>query len=124
MESEIVVFSQEEQLEYLKQYGLTESGLNRLIKKAYKTLGLISFLTAGTLEVRAWTIKKGALAPQAAGVIHTDFEKHFIKADVIPYQTFVETGGWTAAREKGLVQTVGRDYEMKDGDVVEFKVSV
>lgn len=123
MESEIVVFSQEEQLEYLKQYGLTESGLNRLIKKAYKTLGLISFLTAGTLEVRAWTIKKGALAPQAAGVIHTDFEKHFIKADVIPYQTFVETGGWTAAREKGLVQTVGRDYEMKDGDVVEFKVN-
>lgn len=123
MESEIVVFSQEEQQEYLKQYGLVESGLNRLIKKAYETLGLISFLTAGTLEVRAWTIKKGTLAPQAAGVIHSDFEKNFIKADVIPYQKFVEAGGWTAAREKGLVQTVGRDYEMKDGDVVEFKVN-
>ena len=85
-------------------------------------MGLISFLTAGTLEARAWTIKKGTLAPQAAGVIHTDFEKKFIKADVISYQKFVEVNGWVKAREQGLVLTVGKDYEMKDGEVVEFKI--
>ena len=124
MESDIVILSTLEQREYLKGFGLTESGLNRLIKKAYETLGLISFLTAGEIEARAWTIRKGTLAPQAAGVIHTDFEKHFIKADVIPYPKFVEAGGWVKAREQGLVQTVGRDYEMKDGEVVEFKVNV
>jgi GTP-binding protein YchF len=124
MESEIVILSADEQKEYLKQYGLKESGLNRLIKKSYETLGLISFLTAGTIEARAWTIKKGMLAPQAAGTIHTDFEKHFIKADVIPYQKFVDAAGWTKAREQGLVQTVGRDYEMRDGEVVEFKVGI
>jgi GTP-binding protein YchF len=122
LETDIVVLDLPDQKEYLKQYGLKQSGLNRLIKKSYETLGLISFLTAGTLEARAWTIKKGTLAPQAAGVIHTDFEKKFIKADVIPYQKFVDIGGWTAAREQGLVQTVGRDYEMKDGEVVEFKI--
>lgn len=124
MESEIVILSPNEQKEYLKQFGLAESGLNRLIKKAYETLGLLSFLTAGEIEARAWTITKGTLAPQAAGVIHTDFEKKFIKADVIPYQKFVDAGGWVAAREQGLVQTVGKDYEMKDGEVVEFKVNV
>lgn len=85
-------------------------------------LGLISYLTGGEKEVRAWTIKKGTLAPQAAGVIHTDFEKHFIKADIVPYPTFVEIGGWISARESGKVQIVGKDYEMKDGDVVEFKI--
>jgi GTP-binding protein YchF len=122
MESEIVILSVEEQKEYLKQFGLNESGLNRLIKKAYEILGLISFLTAGVIEARAWTIKKGTLAPQAAGVIHTDFEKKFIKADIIPYQKFVDAHGWTAAREKGLVQTMGKDYKMKDGEVVEFKI--
>ena len=124
LESEIVVLNENEQKEYLKQYDLEESGLNRLIKKAYETLGLISFLTAGVKEVRAWTIKKGTLAPQAASVIHSDFEKHFIKADVIPYEKFVEIGGWTKAREKGLVQTVGKDYEINEGEVVEFKVGV
>lgn len=123
MEAEIVAFTPSEQKEYLKQYGLVESGLNRLIKKAYETLGLISFLTAGSLEARAWTILKGSLAPQAAGTIHTDFEKGFIKADVIPYQKFVDANGWIKARELGLVQTVGKDYVMKDGEVVEFKVS-
>src|SRR5690606_27060536 len=102
--------------------GLEETGLNRLIKKAYETLGLISFLTGGELEARAWTIKKGTLAPQAAGAIHTDFEKKFIKADIVPYSTFVEIGGWTKARDAGKVQIVGRDYVMKDGDVVEFKI--
>lgn len=124
LESDIVILSENEQQEYLKQYNLEESGLNRLIKLSYKTLGLISFLTTESLKIRAWTIKKGTLAPQAAGTIHTDFEKKFIKADIIPYQKFVEVGGWVAAREQGLVQTVGRDYEMKDGEVVEFKVNV
>lgn len=124
LESEIVALNEVDQKEYLKQYQLEESGLNRLIKQAYKTLGLISFLTAGEKEVRAWTIKKGTLAPQAAGVIHSDFEKHFIRADVIPYQKFVEAGGWTKAREQGLVKTVGKDYEIKDGEVVEFKVGI
>ena len=123
MESEIVILSPEEQKEYLKQFGLVESGLNRLIKKAYETLGLISFLTAGTIEARAWTITRSTLAPQAAGTIHTDFEKGFIKADVIPYERFVEAGGWTKAREQGLVSTVGRDYVINDGEVVEFKVN-
>jgi len=122
MESEIVIFNEEEQKEYLKQFALVESGLNCLVKKSYEILGLISFLTAGTLEARAWTIKKSTLAPQAAGVIHTDFEKKFIKADVIPYQQFVDSGGWVPAREQGLVQTVGRDYEMNGGEGVEFKI--
>ncbi len=124
LENEVLGFSEIEQKEFLKQYQLEETGLNRLIKKAYGTLGLISFLTAGEKEVRAWTIAKGTLAPQAAGVIHTDFEKHFIKADIIPYQEFVDAGGWVKAREKGLVQIVGKDYVMKEGEVVEFKVGV
>ena len=122
LETDIVALDLPDQKEYLKQYGLEQSGLNRLIKKSYETLGLISFLTAGTLEARAWTIKKGWLAPHAAGTIHTDFEKKFIKADVIPYQKFVEANGWVKARETGLVQTVGKDYVMKDDEVVEFKI--
>lgn len=87
-------------------------------------MGLISFLTAGEKEVRAWTIKKGTVASKAAGVIHSDFEKHFVKADVISYEKFVEAGGWISARERGLVQTVGKDYEIKDGEVVEFKINI
>ncbi len=124
LENEVLAFSEQEQKEFLQQYQLEETGLNRLIKKAYETLGLISFLTAGEKEVRAWTITKGTLAPQAAGVIHTDFEKHFIKAEVIPYPEFVDAGGWIKAREKGLVQTVGKDYMMREGEVVEFKVGI
>jgi len=122
LENDVLALSEEDQKEYLAQYNLEETGLNRLIKTAYETLGLISFLTAGELEARAWTIVKGTLATQAAGTIHTDFEKKFIKADVIPYQSFVEAKGWLGAREGGKVQIVGRDYEMKDGDVVEFKI--
>lgn len=124
LESEVVALSPSEQIEYLNQYGLKETGLNRLIKKAYETLGLISFLTAGELEARAWTIQKGSLAPHAAGTIHTDFEKHFIKADIVSYHDFVTIGGWVKARETGNVQTVGKDHVMQDGDVVEFKVGV
>jgi len=123
MEAEIVAFNEDEQKEYLKQFNLNESGLNRLIKKVYEALGLISFLTAGVIEARAWTIKKGWLAPQAAGTIHSDFEKKFIKADVIPYQQFVDVGSWTKAREQGLVQTTGKDYVMQNGEVVEFKIN-
>lgn len=122
MEAEIVAFTEAEQKEYLQQFGLDQTGLNRLINKSYEALGLISFLTAGEIEARAWTIKKGWLAPQAAGTIHTDFEKKFIKADIVPYEKFVEAGGWVAAREQGLVQTTGKDYVMKDGEVVEFKI--
>lgn len=122
LENEVLAFAEKEQKEFLKQYRLEETGLNKLIKKAYEVLGLISFLTAGEKEVRAWTIKKGILAPQAAGVIHTDFEKHFIKIDVIPYEEFVSVGGWTNARSYGKVLTGGQDCLLQDGDVVEFKV--
>jgi hypothetical protein len=122
LENEVLALDDLEQKEYLSQYGLEETGLNRLIKKAYETLGLISFLTGGELEARAWTIKKDTLAPKAAAAIHTDFEKKFIKADIVPYTTFIEVGGWTKAREAGKVQIVGKDYVMRDGDVVEFKI--
>jgi GTP-binding protein YchF len=124
LESEIVALDDADQQEYLKQYNLEESGLNRLIKKAYEMLGLISFLTAGVKEARAWTITRGMLAPQAAGVIHTDFEKNFIKADVASYEDFVSLGGWNKCRDAGKVTLAGKDYEMKDGDVVEFKIGV
>ncbi len=122
LENDVLGFSEQEQKEFLAQYNLPETGLNRLAKKAYEVLNLISFLTAGEKEVRAWTITRGVQAPQAAGVIHTDFEKHFIKADIVPYPLFVESKGWNGAREQGKVQTMGRDYVMKDGDVVEFKI--
>ena len=122
LENEVLTLSGEEQKEYLKSYGLGEIGLNRLIKSAYELLGLISFLTAGEKEVRAWTIPDKNPAVEAAGVIHTDFTKNFIKADIIPFDIFVEADGWTNARAKGLVESVGRDYLMKDGLVVEFKI--
>ncbi|MBI4089528.1 MAG: redox-regulated ATPase YchF, partial [Candidatus Levybacteria bacterium] len=122
VESELSELSEEEQREYLKTLGVTESGLERLIKKSYATLGLISFLTCGEKEVRAWTIQKGTKAVDAAGVIHTDFTKKFIKAEVISYNDFVELGGWKAAREKGKARMEGRDYIVNDGDVIEFKI--
>ena len=122
LENDVLAFTPEEQKEYLDQFHLEDTGLNRMIKKCYEILGLISFLTAGTLEARAWTIKKGTLSPQAAGTIHTDFEKKFIKADICSYPDFVSSNGWVGAREIGKVVSAGRDYEMKDGDVVEFKI--
>jgi len=124
LENDVLTLSENEQKEYLQQYHLEDTGLNRLIKKSYETLGLISFLTAGTLEARAWTITQGTLAPQAAGVIHTDFEKHFIKADIVTYEDFVALNGWVKAREIGKVQIVGKDYVMQDDDIVEFKVGI
>lgn len=122
LENDVLAFSPEEQKEYLDQFKLEDTGLNRMIKKCYEILGLISFLTAGTLEARAWTIKKGELAPEAAGTIHTDFTKKFIKADICSYEDFVANEGWVKAREVGKVVSAGRDYMMKDGDVVEFKI--
>jgi GTP-binding protein YchF len=122
LENDVLAFSDEEQKEYLKSYNLEQTGLNRLVQTAYSTLGLISFLTGGEKEVRAWTITKGTLAPQAAGTIHTDFEKKFIKADIVKYDDFVAVGGWVKAREQGKVTSAGKDYMMKDGDVVEFKI--
>ncbi len=124
VESELVVLSSLEQVEYLKTLGVTQSGLDKLIKRAYDQLGLISFLTAGEKEVRAWTIKKGTKAPQAAGVIHTDFEKGFIKADVVAFADFVHNSGWKKNRELGKVRSEGKEYEMQNGEVVEFKVNV
>ena len=122
IESELAGLSIEEQVEYLKQLGVQISGLERLIKKAYETLGLISFLTAGEIEARAWTITVGTKAPQAAGVIHTDFMKKFIKAEIVRYEDFANSGGWSGAREKGKVTLAGADYVMQDGDVVDFKI--
>lgn len=121
IESELSELSEDEQKQYLLDLGLRESGLEQLIKKAYETLGLISFLTSGEKEVRAWTIKKGMSAQMAAGEIHTDFIKKFIKAEVVGYTDFVAVGGWKKAREVGKARQEGRDYIMQDGDVVEFK---
>lgn len=121
-ESELSELSADEQRVYLADLGVKESALDRLIKKAFATLGLITFLTAGEKEVRAWTVRLGSTSLTAAGQIHTDFEKKFIKADVCDYQKFVEALGWKNAREKGYVRSEGRDYIIKDGDVVEFKV--
>jgi ribosome-binding ATPase len=122
IESELAALSDEEQKEYLKDLGLSQSGLEKLIQKAYQTLGLISFLTAGEKEVRAWTVRKGASAPVAAGEIHTDFTKKFIKAEVVSFDDFVENKGWKGAREKGRARLEGKEYIMQDGDVVEFKI--
>lgn len=124
VEAEVSSLSEADAKEYLESLGIKESGLDKLIKKAYETLGLISFLTTGEMESRAWTIKKGTKAPQAAAVIHTDFEKKFIKAKICDYDNFVANGGWKEAAEKGKVRFEGKEYEMKDGDVVEFMVGV
>lgn len=123
IEEDLVELSDEEKKEYLKEMGIEETGLERLIKKAYSLLGLISFLTAGKKEVRAWTVKEGTKAPQAAGVIHTDFEKGFIRAQVIEYPKLIEAGSYKLAKEKGWMRTEGKNYIVKDGDVVEFLVS-
>lgn len=121
-EEQLAGFTQEESADYLKDLGISSSGLERLIQKAYKTLGLISFLTAGAKEVRAWTIKNGFTAVDASGAIHTDFMKKFIKADVVSLADFESFGGWKLCRENGKVRSEGRDYVMQDGDVVEFKI--
>ena len=124
VEAEIAELPEEEAKEYLEMEGLTEAGLDRLIKAGFKLLGLQTYLTAGEIESRAWTINIGTKAPQAAGKIHTDFEKGFIKAEIVSYDDLVRCGSKNAAREKGLVRLEGKDYEMQDGDVVEFRFNV
>lgn len=122
LESELIDMTEDEVREYLLSVGAQETGLEKIAIAGYKLLNLISFLTTGEKETRAWTIKEGTKAPQAAGVIHTDFEKNFIRAEVIQWDTLIKAGDWTSAREKGLVRQEGKDYVMKDGDVVIFKV--
>ncbi len=124
LEEEIADMDKEEKELFLSDMGLESSGLDRLIRECYSLLGLISYLTAGKQEVRAWTIKKGTKAPQAAGKIHTDFERGFIRAEVIAYDDLIACGSMTAAKEKGLVRSEGKDYVMKDGDVVLFRFNV
>ena len=123
-EEELSKMSDEDMAMFLEELGLKESGLNRLIKKSYALLGLISYLTAGEKETRAWTIVKGTKAPQAAGKIHTDFEKGFIRAEICDWETLLECGGLVGAREKGKVRSEGKDYVVKDGDVILFRFNV
>ncbi|HOQ38588.1 MAG TPA: redox-regulated ATPase YchF [Acetivibrio sp.] len=124
IEEEIAQLDDDEKAEFLSELGLTESGLDRLIKASYKLLGLISFLTAGPQEVRAWTIVNGTKAPQAAGKIHSDFERGFIRAEVVAYDDLIKLGSYNLAKEKGLVRSEGKDYVMKDGDVTLFRFNV
>ena len=124
VEEELSGLDDNDKKEMLEMLGLEESGLDKVIKKSYDLLGLMSFLTAGEPEVRAWTIKKGTKAPQAAGKIHSDIERGFIKAEVVSFKDLVEQGSMVAAREKGLVRSEGKDYIMQDGDIVLFKFNV
>lgn len=124
VEAEIASLPKEERQDYIDGLGLGASGLDRMIAKCYDLLGLISYLTAGEKEVRAWTIEKGTKAPQAAGKIHTDFEKGFIRAEVVSYDDIVREGGFNQTKEKGLVRSEGKEYAVKDGDVVLFRFNV
>ncbi len=124
LEAELSELSSEELTLFLEEFGIKEMGLNRLIRASYSLLGLISYLTAGEKEVRAWTISRGTKAPQAAGVIHTDFERGFIKAEVVSYDSLVSLGGYTEAKEAGKVRMEGKDYVVQDGDVIVFRFNV
>ena len=124
IESEIAQMEPEERAMFLEELGLKQSGLERLISACYDLLGLISYLTAGEDEVRAWTITRGTKAPQAAGKIHSDFERGFIRAEVVPFDTLMECGSMAAAKERGLVRSEGKDYVMQDGDIVLFRFNV
>ncbi|AGY77345.1 redox-regulated ATPase YchF [Clostridium autoethanogenum] len=124
IEEELSSLEDDERLEMLKEYGLNEAGLDKLINSSYRLLGLMSFLTAGEKEVRAWTIKKGTKAPEAAGKIHTDIQKGFIRAEIVSYDKLVECGSETSAKEKGCYRLEGKDYIMQDGDVVNFRFNV
>ena len=124
LEAEIAPLSKEEKEMFLSELGIEQGGLDLLIQRSYHLLGLISYLTAGTPEVRAWTIKQGTKAPQAAGKIHSDFERGFIRAEVISFDDLIACGSMTAAKEKGLVRSEGKEYVMKDGDIVLFRFNV
>jgi GTP-binding protein YchF len=122
VEAELAELAEEERREYLAELGLAEPGLHRLIRAAYELLELITYFTAGEKEVRAWTIRRGTLAPQAAGEIHTDFERTFIRAEVIAYADYVACGGEAGAKARGLLRVEGKEYEVRDGDVMHFRV--
>ena len=121
LEEELVDLGKEEAKNYLNELGIENSGIERMIKSAYDILNLRTYITAGEKEVRAWTITKGMKAPQAAGVIHTDFEKGFIKAEVVSYDDFISCGSWAQAREKGVARLEGKDYVVQDGDIMLFR---
>jgi len=123
LEADLVGLSSEEQREYLEGLGLKETGLDKLVRTGYKMLDLITYFTSGEPETRAWTVRDNTKAPEAAGVIHTDFIKGFIKADVVNWQDFVEFGGWNGVKEKGKMRLEGRDYEVRDGDVVYYHIN-
>jgi len=124
MEAEIIQLEEDERTEFLEEMGLTEPGLNRVIRAGYDLLNLQTYFTAGVKEVRAWTVRKGATAPQAAGVIHTDFEKGFIRAEITAYEDFVQYNGEQGAKEAGKLGVQGKDYIMQDGDVTHFRFNV
>lgn len=124
IEEEIAQMEESEKQEFLEELGIEKSGLDRLVSACYRLLGLISFLTAGEDECRAWTITNGTKAPQAAGKIHTDFERGFIRAEIVPFETLKELGSMAACKEKGLVRSEGKDYVMQDGDVTLFRFNV
>lgn len=124
IEAEISELDEEEKKEFLLDLGIEKSGLDKLIQESYTLLGLISYLTAGPKEVRAWTITEGTKAPQAAGKIHSDFEKGFIRAEVVTYNDLISSGSYTAAKEKGLVRSEGKEYVVKDGDIILFRFNV
>jgi GTP-binding protein YchF len=124
LEAELVALPPEDRRSYLRELGVESSGVDELIKSAYRLLGLMSFLTAGEKEVRAWTTRRGTRAPQAAGVIHTDIERGFIRAEVVSYDELMRAGSYAAAREQGLLRLEGKDYVMREGDVVHFRFNV
>jgi len=124
IEEELAELDAEEAKEYLNELGIEDSGIDRMIKSVYKLLNLRTFLTAGEKEVRAWTITAGTKAPQAAGVIHTDFEKGFIRAEITPYDEFVKNGSYAACKDKGVTRLEGKDYVVQDGDLVHFRFAV
>jgi ribosome-binding ATPase YchF (GTP1/OBG family) len=124
LESELAELTDDERAEYLQELGLPESGLDKIIHQAYKTLGLVTFITAGPKESKAWTCTEGTKAPQAAGIIHTDFEHGFIRAEVIQWDKLLEAGGYAGARDKGWLRIEGKEYTIQDGDVVHFRFNV
>ena len=124
IEQEIAELEDDEKKMFLDDLGIQESGLEKLIKASYELLGLMSYLTAGEDETRAWTIKVGTKAPQAAGKIHSDFERGFIRAEVVSYDDLIACGSHTAAKEKGLIRLEGKDYVVKDGDIMLFRFNV
>jgi GTP-binding protein YchF len=124
LESQIAELDKEEKEMFLAELGISTGGLDLLIERSYDLLGLMSYLTAGQPEVRAWTIKKGTKAPQAAGKIHSDFERGFIRAEVVSFDVLMECGSMTVAKEKGLVRSEGKEYVMQDGDIVLFRFNV